>query len=111
MKIKKYLLILSLSLLLNDSLIGQNFTIARIHYSGGGDWYADPSSLPNLRHGDGVSAPTVAGQQAAEANVSTRTIERARQIQREAPKLAAKVEKGELTQRQALKQKIGRAHV
>jgi hypothetical protein len=26
----------------------QNFTIARIHYSGGGDWYSDPSSLPNL---------------------------------------------------------------
>ena len=47
-KIKKYLLIFSLSLLFNDSLIGQNFTIARIHYSGGGDWYADPSSLPNL---------------------------------------------------------------
>lgn len=23
-------------------------TIARIHYEGGGDWYADPSSLPNL---------------------------------------------------------------
>ncbi len=27
---------------------GQNFTIARIHYGGGGDWYSDPSSLPNL---------------------------------------------------------------
>ncbi len=26
----------------------QDFTIARIHYSGGGDWYSDPSSLPNL---------------------------------------------------------------
>ena len=24
------------------------FTITRIHYDGGGDWYADPSSLPNL---------------------------------------------------------------
>lgn len=24
------------------------FTIARIHYDGGGDWYSDPSSLPNL---------------------------------------------------------------
>jgi hypothetical protein len=23
-------------------------TIARVHYEGGGDWYADPSSLPNL---------------------------------------------------------------
>lgn len=24
------------------------FTIARLHYNGGGDWYANPSSLPNL---------------------------------------------------------------
>ena len=24
------------------------FTIARLQYSGGGDWYSDPSSLPNL---------------------------------------------------------------
>jgi hypothetical protein len=24
------------------------FSITRIHYSGGGDWYADPSSIPNL---------------------------------------------------------------
>ncbi|MDA0333704.1 MAG: DUF4159 domain-containing protein [bacterium] len=24
------------------------FTIARVHYDGGGDWYSDPSSLPNL---------------------------------------------------------------
>jgi hypothetical protein len=25
-----------------------DFTIARLKYDGGGDWYADPSSLPNL---------------------------------------------------------------
>ena len=24
------------------------FSITRIHYEGGGDWYADPSSLSNL---------------------------------------------------------------
>ena len=24
------------------------FSISRIHYQGGGDWYSDPSSLPNL---------------------------------------------------------------
>ena len=24
------------------------FSITRIHYEGGGDWYADPSSLPNM---------------------------------------------------------------
>jgi hypothetical protein len=27
---------------------GTALTIGRIHYDGGGDWYADPSSLPNL---------------------------------------------------------------
>lgn len=25
-----------------------DFSIARLHYDGGGDWYSDPSSLPNL---------------------------------------------------------------
>jgi len=40
-------------------------TIARIHYDGGGDWYANPSSLPNLlaaidgRTGIGVAAQPV----------------------------------------------------
>ena len=29
-------------------LKAQTFSIARIHYSGGGDWYSDPSSIPNL---------------------------------------------------------------
>lgn len=27
---------------------GPLFTIARVQYDGGGDWYSDPSSLPNL---------------------------------------------------------------
>ncbi len=29
-------------------LSAQTFSIARIHYNGGGDWYSNPSSLPNL---------------------------------------------------------------
>ena len=33
--------------MLLGSLYGQTFQIARIQYSGGGDWYCDPSSLPN----------------------------------------------------------------
>ncbi len=41
----RFLLIL---ILLPLIVMGQHFTIARIHYSGGGDWYSDPSSLPNL---------------------------------------------------------------
>lgn len=28
--------------------VGGEFTIARLHYSGGGDWYSNPTSLPNL---------------------------------------------------------------
>lgn len=39
-----FLLLIVLPLLVT----GQDFTIARIHYGGGGDWYSDPSSLPNL---------------------------------------------------------------
>ena len=30
------------------SAYGQAFSIVRVHYGGGGDWYSDPSSLPNL---------------------------------------------------------------
>ena len=26
----------------------QSFSVARVHYGGGGDWYSDPSSIPNL---------------------------------------------------------------
>ena len=29
-------------------IFAQDFSIARIHYEGGGDWYGDPSSIPNL---------------------------------------------------------------
>ena len=29
-------------------LAGQSFSIARVHYNGGGDWYSNASSLPNL---------------------------------------------------------------
>lgn len=36
-------------MLLGFLLINQyDFTIARLKYGGGGDWYCDPSSLPNL---------------------------------------------------------------
>ena len=48
MKIRTITLIKILIILSSLPLFGQNFTIARIHYSGGGDWYSDPSSLPNL---------------------------------------------------------------
>ena len=42
---KKYFIT---SLILTNILFPQNFNIARIQYGGGGDWYSDPSSLPNL---------------------------------------------------------------
>jgi len=33
---------------MNDVFDLGKFSISRIHYQGGGDWYSDPSSLPNL---------------------------------------------------------------
>ena len=35
-------------ILLFSIVNAQTFSIARIHYGGGGDWYSNPSSLPNL---------------------------------------------------------------
>ena len=44
-----YMIILFNGFLISDEMLSENkFKISRIHYSGGGDWYADPSSLPNL---------------------------------------------------------------
>ena len=48
MKIRTITLIKILIILSSLPIFVQNFSIARIHYSGGGDWYSDPSSLPNL---------------------------------------------------------------
>lgn len=49
MTAKRLLILLSL-LLLAPSVpgAGETFTIARLKYGGGGDWYSNPSSLPNL---------------------------------------------------------------
>lgn len=47
---KIYLLILYVILFLSIITIpkaGENFTIAQIHYGGGGDWYGDPSTIKN----------------------------------------------------------------
>ena len=43
MKSKIYIVLLTIY-----ALSAQTFSIARIHYGGGGDWYSDPSSIPNL---------------------------------------------------------------
>ena len=39
---------LAVALLAADGPAQPLFTIARLQYGGGGDWYSDPSSLPNL---------------------------------------------------------------
>lgn len=46
---------------------GEPFTIARVIYDGGGDWYSDPSSLPNLLRA--VRARTGAPVAAREARI------------------------------------------
>ena len=43
MERKIYILLLTVC-----ALNAQTFSIARVHYGGGGDWYSDPSSIPNL---------------------------------------------------------------
>ena len=49
MKLKLLYIILSIGFIMPKKIQSENlFKISRIHYSGGGDWYADPSSLPNL---------------------------------------------------------------
>jgi len=35
-------------LLGTNIILGQEFSIARVNYGGGGDWYCDPSSIPNI---------------------------------------------------------------
>ena len=45
---KIILLILFESILLSYTPNAGSFSITRIHYSGVGDWYSDPSSLSNL---------------------------------------------------------------
>ena len=42
-----FLIIINLALLIPNSKAGL-FSITRLQYSGGGDWYSDPSSIPNL---------------------------------------------------------------
>ena len=44
-KMMKKIIIISIFL---SVLLPQEFQIARVQYGGGGDWYSDPSSLPNL---------------------------------------------------------------
>ena len=32
----------------NKASLNEGFSISRIHYGGGGDWYSDKTSIPNL---------------------------------------------------------------
>ncbi len=41
-------LISLISIVIFSTVNAQSFSVARVHYGGGGDWYSDPSSIPNL---------------------------------------------------------------
>ena len=41
-------LISLISIIVFSTVGAQSFSVARVHYGGGGDWYSDPSSIPNL---------------------------------------------------------------
>ena len=44
----KYFIKTTVILLVTNIILGQEFSIARVNYGGGGDWYCDPSSIPNI---------------------------------------------------------------
>ena len=43
-----YIILLFYGILISQHIPAGAFSITRIQYEGGGDWYSDPSSLPNL---------------------------------------------------------------
>ena len=45
---KLIFILILLGLTFSQEIPAAAFSITRIHYDGGGDWYSDPSSLPNL---------------------------------------------------------------
>lgn len=42
------ILLAALAVLNTSAPVSDSMTITRLHYDGGGDWYSNPSSLPNL---------------------------------------------------------------
>jgi hypothetical protein len=44
----KFFITTAVILLVTNIILGQEFSIARVNYGGGGDWYCDPSSIPNI---------------------------------------------------------------
>jgi len=46
--IMKFFITTAVILLVTNIILGQEFSIARVNYGGGGDWYCDPSSIPNI---------------------------------------------------------------
>ena len=46
--IMKFFITTAVILLVANIILGQEFSIARVNYGGGGDWYCDPSSIPNI---------------------------------------------------------------
>jgi hypothetical protein len=59
-----------------DYVFSQTFSIARIHYSGGGDWYSDPSSIPNLLKYLTSKTPISAHSQEIKIKLTDKNIEK-----------------------------------
>ena len=59
-----YLIYLTISLqfIFSNNFDHSKFNIARVHYGGGGDWYSDPSSIPNLLDFINKNTMIVAGE-------------------------------------------------
>ena len=71
MTAKRILTVLFLILIAPSVLdAGETFTIARLKYGGGGDWYSNPTSLPNLMRYIRENTPLVTSDQEAVVSVS-----------------------------------------
>ena len=46
--VRRFLVAMVLGAIPGGATAQESMTIGRLHYDGGGDWYANPSSLPNL---------------------------------------------------------------
>ena len=48
MKLRIYRIVIVLLLMVAKDAVAQNYQIATLKYRGGGDWYSNPTALPNL---------------------------------------------------------------
>ena len=73
MKLGRAIILLTLCFIALDSGAA-DFTIARVKYNGGGDWYSNPTSLPNLLNYTGLQTNISCADEPAVVEIGSREI-------------------------------------